>query len=57
MKIGDKVFLPVENKWIEVMSIEVVSQEQVMHTIELESGDNFVVNGILVKTEKPKWGN
>jgi hypothetical protein len=54
LKIGDAVFLPVENKFIVLKSIEKLDKAQRTYTIELKNGDNFIANGLLVKTEKLK---
>jgi hypothetical protein len=51
LKIGDKVFLPVENKFVELKSIEKIENKQKTYTIELKNSDNFIANGLLVKTE------
>ncbi len=57
LKIGDSIYIPTENIFIELISIEIIEGEQLTYTIELTTGDNFIANGLLVKTEKPKWTN
>jgi hypothetical protein len=57
LKIGDRIFIPTENKFIDIISIETIEEEQLTYTIELTKGDNFIANGLLVKTERPKWTN
>jgi hypothetical protein len=57
LKIGDRIFIPTENKLIDIISIEAIEEEQLTYTIELTTGDNFIANGLLVKTERPKWTN
>lgn len=57
LKIGDRIFIPTENKFIDIISIETIEEEQLTYTIELTTGDNFIANGLLVKTERPKWTN
>ena len=49
--IGDKIFIPVVNKYIELIEIEKIEKEQMTFTIELSAGNSFVANGLLVKTE------
>lgn len=52
---GDGLFIPAENKFISLVSVETIAQEQLTYTLELTTGDNFIANGLLVKTEKPRW--
>jgi hypothetical protein len=47
-------FLPVENKFIILVSREQIEGEQLTYTLNLKTGSNFIVNGLLVKTESPK---
>lgn len=54
LKIGDKVFIPTKNIFTELTTIEKINGEQETFTLELTTGDNFVANGLLVKTEKTK---
>lgn len=55
LAIGDKVFDAYENKFIALIDIESIVVEQITYTLELTKGNNFIANGLLVKTEKPKW--
>ncbi|MBK6610921.1 MAG: hypothetical protein IPI59_05480 [Sphingobacteriales bacterium] len=55
--VGDKIFVPAENKFLTLLETENIAPEQLTYTIELISGNNFIANGLLVKTEKPKWIN
>ncbi len=55
--VGDKIFVASENKFIDVIDIEKIADEQITFTLELTTGNNFIANGLLVKTEKPKWTN
>jgi hypothetical protein len=57
LKIGDRIFIPTENKFIDITSIEKIEKVQLTYTIELITNDNFIANGLLVKTEKSKWTN
>lgn len=57
LNIGDSIFIPTENKFIELKFIEIIEEEQLTYTIELTTGDNFIANGLLVKTELSKWAN
>lgn len=57
LKIGDKIYIPTENKYIDLISIEKIEEEQLTYTIELTSGDNFIANGFLVKMERSKCPN
>ena len=51
LKIGDKIFIPEENIFSEIIDIENINQKQITYTIELSQSDNFIANGLLVKTE------
>ena len=57
LKIGSKIFIPTENKFIEVVGISKIELEQMTYTLELKIGKNFIANGLLVKTEKVKLLN
>ncbi len=57
LKIGDRIFVPSDNKFIDLISIEKIEEDQLTYTIELITGDNFIANGLLVKKERPKWTN
>lgn len=52
--VGDKIFIPAENKFINLIEIENIADEQMTFTIELTTRNNFIANGLLVKTEKSK---
>jgi hypothetical protein len=54
LQIGDKVFIPSENIFTELNSIEKLNSGLQTYTIELRTSDNFIANGLLVKTEKTK---
>ena len=54
LKVGNKIFVPTENKFIDLIAIEKIEEEQLTYTIELTTNDNFIANGLLVKTERPK---
>jgi hypothetical protein len=51
LNVGDNIFLPAENKFIKLISIEKIDKAQHTYTIELANGNNFIANGLLVKTE------
>ena len=51
LKIGDKIFIPEKNEFLEVIDIEIIDKQQITYTIELSGKDNFIANGLLVKTE------
>lgn len=57
LAIGDKVFVASENKFINLIDIEKIVDEQITFTLELTTGNNFIANGLLVKTERLKWTN
>ncbi|MCC5918540.1 MAG: hypothetical protein JJU02_14555 [Cryomorphaceae bacterium] len=57
LKVGDRIFVPAENKFIDLISVEKIEEEQLTYTIELVSVDNFIANGLLVKTERTRWTN
>ena len=48
---GDSLYLVDQNKLVELNRIEVSSKPVLTYTLELESQNNFIANGILVKTE------
>lgn len=52
--VGDKIFVASENKFIDLIEIEKIAEEQMTFTLELTTGNNFIANGLLVKTERPK---
>jgi len=54
LKIGDKIFMPESNIFSEIVAIENINEQQITYTIELSESDNFIANGMLVKTERPK---
>jgi intein/homing endonuclease len=51
LKIGDKVFMPEKNVFMEIIDVEAIDAQQITYTIELSEGDNFIANGMLVKVE------
>jgi len=51
LQTGDKLFVPAESAYLKLKSIEKMSGEQITFTLELNSGDSFIANGFLVKTE------
>ena len=53
LTIGDKIFLPNEQKFITVLEVMELNVEQLTYTLELVNGDSFIANGLLVKTESP----
>lgn len=57
LSLNDNVFVPTENKFIRLKNIEQLSGEQLTYTIEIATGDSFIANGLLVKTETVKWTN
>lgn len=57
LDLGDKVFVASENKFIDLIDIEKIVDEQITFTLELTTGNNFIANGLLVKTERLKWTN
>ena len=54
LKTGDKIFIPEKNIFSEIIDIEKISGQQITYTIELTESDNFIANGMLVKTEVVK---
>jgi hypothetical protein len=36
---------------MEILGMETIDKQQTTYTIELSEGDNFIANGMLVKTE------
>jgi hypothetical protein len=57
LSLNDNVFVPSDNKFIRLKSIEHIAGEQLTYTIEITTGDSFIANGLLVKTETVKWTN
>jgi hypothetical protein len=57
LSVDMNVFIPSDNKFIRLKSIEHLAGEQLTYTIEIASGDSFIANGLLVKTENVKWTN
>lgn len=53
LQVGDKVMQPHTKKATKLLSITHKTTVSPTYTIELEAGNNFIVNGLLVKTEKP----
>lgn len=51
LQIGDKVFIPEKNTFFKIIDIENIDIRQITYTIELSESDNFIANGMLVKTE------
>ena len=51
LSVGDKVFIPEKNIFSEITEMEEINERQITYTIELSENDNFIANGILVKTE------
>ena len=54
LKVGDKIFIPEKNSFSEILAIENTNKQQITYTIELAENDNFIANGMLVKTEIAK---
>lgn len=52
LSVGDKIFVPVDNSFLEIMDITQIQKEQLTYTLEIENGTSFIANGLLVKTEK-----
>ena len=55
LKVGDKIFIPEKNAFSEIVEIEKIKGRQITYTIELSENDNFIANGVLVKTENEKY--
>ncbi|MDR0454089.1 MAG: hypothetical protein LBH05_04680 [Deferribacteraceae bacterium] len=51
LQIGGKVFIPEKNVFLEIDDIEFIDIKQTTYTIELSESDNYIANGLLVKTE------
>jgi hypothetical protein len=54
LKVGDRIFIPEKNTFSEILEIENINERQITYTIELSDSDNFIANGMLVKTEIEK---
>lgn len=57
LSINDRVFVPSDNKFIQLKNIEQLAGDQLTYTIEIAGGDSFIANGLLVKTETLNWTN
>jgi len=51
LNVGDKIFIPEKNIFSEIIEIKKINERQMTYTIELTENDNFIANGMLVKTE------
>jgi hypothetical protein len=54
LNIGDRVFVPGKNIFSEIIDMENIAGRQITYTIELSENDNFIANGLSVKTETLK---
>jgi hypothetical protein len=52
LKTGEKVFMPQYNGFVEMVGLETIPALQMTYTIELSQNDNFIANGMSVKTEE-----
>lgn len=52
LSVGDKIFVPEDNSFLEIIDINQIQKEQLTYTLEFENGTSFIANGLLVKTEK-----
>jgi hypothetical protein len=52
LSLGDKIFVPADNRFLEIIDISQTKKEQLTFTLEFENGESFIANGLLVKTEK-----
>ena len=48
---GDRIFLPEENRYVEWCGAEQLDGVQTTYTLELDNGQSFLANGLLVQTE------
>lgn len=55
--VGDKIFVPSENCFTELVEVEKIEGEQMTFTLELKNGNSFIATGLLVKTEMVKCVN
>lgn len=53
LELGDEIFMPLLNQYVPVITITPYANKQLTYTLELESGNSFIANGLLVKTELP----
>jgi hypothetical protein len=54
LKVDDRIFIPEKNTFSKIIDIENLNERQITYTIELSESDNFIANGMLVKTEIEK---
>ena len=54
---GDKIFIPLLNKSVELLDIVQIDKGQMTYTLNLKNGQSFIANGMLVKTEVEKKSN
>lgn len=50
--IGESLFIPAEKRYVPLKHIEKIKGPQLTYSLELAGADNFIANGLLVKTEK-----
>lgn len=50
LAVGDRLFIPEENRYITLEDTEILDS-QVAYTLELNDSENFIANGFVVKTE------
>jgi hypothetical protein len=56
LKVGDSVFMPGENACSKIIGMTDVAGQRITYTLELSENDNFIANGLSVKTETPIKG-
>lgn len=51
LRPGEQIFIPAEHRFSRLIRVEKINQSSPTFTLELEGADNFIANGLLVKTE------
>lgn len=49
---GESIFLPAENRFVRLLRVDMTRGPQNMFTLQVAGGNNFIANGMLVKTEE-----
>lgn len=55
LHLGESLFIPAEKRFVTLKHIEKIKGPQPTYTLQLAGADNFIANGLLVKTEKAQY--
>jgi hypothetical protein len=51
---GEKIFMPAQQRYATLLRFEKIKGPRLTYTLQLAGADNFIANGLLVKTEQAK---